>query len=75
MARVKHKKHLGNPMRAVKRPATINLGSHIWRSLEDSRHLMYCTDLADDYVAQGEYKLEDYVNKMLRAVAKAKAAA
>ncbi len=36
---------------------------------------MYWADLADSYVVQGEYKLEDYVNKMLRAVAKAEAEA
>jgi hypothetical protein len=36
---------------------------------------MYCADLADAYVMQDEYKLVDYVNKMLRAMAKAEAKA
>jgi hypothetical protein len=60
-------------MRAAKCQATINLGSQIWKSLEDSRHSMYCANLADAYVLQGEYKLKDYVNKMLKAMAKARA--
>ena len=34
---------------------------------------MYCADLAEAYVMQGEYKLEACVKKMLRAEAKSKA--
>jgi hypothetical protein len=62
-------------MVAVKRQATINPGSQLWKSLEDSLPKMYCADLAEAYVAQGEYELEVYVKKMLRAKAKAKAVA
>ncbi len=36
---------------------------------------IYCTDLAEAFVTQGEYKLKACVNKMLGAAAKAKAVA
>jgi hypothetical protein len=34
---------------------------------------MYCEDLTEAYVMQGEYRLKACVKKMLRAEAKAKA--
>jgi hypothetical protein len=45
--RIKCKEHFGNPTGAVKRQATINPDSQIWKSLEDSLPKMYCADLAE----------------------------
>jgi hypothetical protein len=36
---------------------------------------MYCANLAEAYVTQGNIKLGDYVNKMVRAATKTKAIA
>jgi hypothetical protein len=71
--RIKCKEHFGKLMGAVKRQATINPDSQIWKTLEDSMLKMYCVDLAEAYVMLGEHKLEACVKKMLRAEAKAKA--
>ncbi len=60
------KMQFGNPRGAVKRQATINPDSWIWKSLDDSLPKMYCADLAEAYVMQGKNKLEAYVNKMVR---------
>jgi hypothetical protein len=68
--RIKCKEHFGNPREAVKRQATINPDSQIWKSLEDSLSKIYCVDLAEAYVMPGEYKLKACVEKMLRAEAK-----
>jgi hypothetical protein len=73
--RIKCKERFGKTMEAAKRQTTINPDSRIWKSLENSLPEMYCVDLAEAYVMQGEHKLEPCMKKMLRAEAKAKAAA
>jgi hypothetical protein len=60
---IKCKEHFGNPMGAVKRQATINPDSQIWKSLEDSLPKIYCANIAEAYVMQGEYKLEACVKR------------
>ncbi len=62
-------------MGAVKRQGTISLDSQIWKSLEDFLPKLYCADLTEAYVTQGEYELEACVKKILRAEAKAMAVA
>ncbi len=47
----------------------------MWKPLEDSMPKMYCLDLAEGYVMQGEYKLKACVKKMLKAEAISKAVA
>jgi hypothetical protein len=56
--RIECKQRFGNRRGDVKRQATINPDSRIWKSLEDSLPEMYCADLAEAYNTQGEYKVE-----------------
>ncbi len=56
-------KCFGNFMGAVKRQASINPDSQIWKYFEDSLPKMYCVELAEAYVTQGKNKLKAYVNK------------
>jgi hypothetical protein len=73
--RIKCKESFRYPTGAVKRQATINPDSQMWKPLEDSMPKMYCLDLAEGYVMQGEYKLKACVKKMLKAEAISKAVA
>jgi hypothetical protein len=49
---IKCKERLGNCPEAVIGQATINLGSQVWKSLEDFLPKLYCVDLVEAYVTQ-----------------------
>ena len=54
---IKCKERLRSHPEAVVRQATINLDSLVWKSLWDSFPELYCIDLVEAYVMQGNVRL------------------
>ncbi len=60
---IKCQERLGNCPEAVVRQATINLNSHVWKSLEDPFPELNCVDLAEAYVMQESVSSRIFVRR------------